>query len=80
MRQRITTPQIEPSFHFKENKRKERPEYMDKVMDIDERKEQESKGILYISSVNAKVNPDLLMPSGSFLKGNLYFKSMYVEK
>ena len=33
----------------------------------------------YISAVNAKLNPDLLLGGGSFLKGNLYFKKDVIE-
>ncbi len=33
----------------------------------------------YISIVNTRKNPDMLMPRGKFLKGNTYFKEDYKE-
>lgn len=30
--------------------------------------------VRYLSTLNTRRNPDLLMPGGKFLKGNLYFK------
>lgn len=30
--------------------------------------------VRYISALNTRRNPDLLVPGGKFLKGNLYFK------
>jgi hypothetical protein len=30
----------------------------------------------YISNLSARKNPDILLPSGKFLKGNMYFKKL----
>jgi hypothetical protein len=35
--------------------------------------------VKYISALNTRRNPDLLVPGGKFLKGNLYFKGTNEE-
>lgn len=36
--------------------------------------------VRYISALNTRRNPDLLVPGGKFLKGNLYFKGTNEEQ
>jgi hypothetical protein len=63
---------------FSENKRmqKEKVEFVD----TSARNPKERNGLMYISSLNAMKNPDILMGSSAFLKGNLFFKDQVSEK
>ncbi len=64
---------------FSENKRmqKEKVEFVDTSARNPKDRNAPS---LYISSLNAMKNPDILMGSSAFLKGNLFFKDQVSEK
>lgn len=60
---------------FTENKRKENPLTLNESNSLGAQTSSEGKKELkYISALNTKKNPDILLPGAFFLKGNKYFK------
>jgi hypothetical protein len=67
----IESHRVMYQYMFVENKRKKQ-ELVDKMLAHEEG--EVSSGVRYLSVLNARRNPDLIVSGGRFLKGNQYFR------